>query len=408
MEQHVFVARQPIVDSKGQIYGYELLFREDEHTNKVTRTPLFDDTFATANVVSTVMNQFGLEQVVGQKPAFINIDKDFIFDDMILSIPKDFFVFEILEDVEVTPKLIERLGFLHAKGYRFALDDIELNEDFFGNYGGLFKYIEFFKIDLLLTKSKDLEIWIPRLKKMQVKILAEKVENADDVWKCTNLHIELFQGYYFSKPKLMKHPSISPDSQVVLDIIAAIDHDATIDEIVTIFSNHTEMSIQLIRFINSAHTTLKAPIKSIHHAIMLIGLKPLREWLLLMAFSQAMGHVDPSSNPLFVIAKTRSSFIFKTLQTLGFSADEQATGCFIGLLSLLDALFQVSMEYLLAELNVADVIIQAILHRQNTFGTLLELCIAVEQFDTARFDSLCETLGLSRLDFEHLVLESYQ
>ena len=408
MEQHVFVARQPIVDSKGQIYGYELLFRENEKSNQVTRTPLFDDTFATANVVSTVLNQFGLEQVVGNKPAFINIDKDFIFDDMILSIPKEFFVFEILEDVEVSPELIKRLAFLHAKGYRFALDDIELNEDFFGTYGAVFKYIEFFKIDLTLTKSKALGLWIPRLKKMQVKILAEKVETADDVWRCTNLNIDLFQGYYFSKPKLMKHPSISPNSQVVLDIIAAIDHGAEVDEIVQIFSKHTEMSIQLIRFINSAHTTLKAPIKSIRHAIMMIGITPLREWLLLMAFSQAMGHVDPASNPIFVIAKTRSNFMAKTLQNLGFNSEDQATGCFIGLLSLLDALFQVSMEYLLAELNVADIIIQAILHRQNTFGTLLELCIAVEQFDTARFDSLCETLGLSRLDFERLVLESYQ
>lgn len=408
MDQHVFVARQPIVSSSGEIYGYELLFRDNDQVNKTIKDLSFDDTFATANVVSTVMNQFGLEQVVGTAPAFINIDKDFIYDDLLLSIPKELFVFEILEDVEVTEKLAARLADLNGKGYRFALDDIELNEDFFGTYGSLFKYIEFFKIDLLLTPSKNLDIWIPRLKKMQVKILAEKVEDADDVWKCSNLKVDLFQGYYFAKPKLMKHPSINPESQIVLDIIASIDHNASVDNIVTAFSKHAEMSIQLIRFINSAHTALKSPIQSIHHAIMLIGLKPLREWLLLMAFSQAMGHVDPTTNPLFVIAKTRSNFMRKAMEVLNRPKEEQFTASFIGLLSLLDALFQVSMEYLLTELNVTDLIIQAILHHNNINGQLLELCIAVEQFDTQRFAPLCQAIGLPRLRFESIVLESYQ
>mgnify|MGYP006420349451 FL=1 len=69
----VFIARQPILDRDKKTVGYELLFRCSEGTCNVT-----DNLYATSTVLKNTLNYFKIDDLVGDKKAFINVDEDSI------------------------------------------------------------------------------------------------------------------------------------------------------------------------------------------------------------------------------------------------------------------------------------------------------------------------------------------
>lgn len=102
MHQDIYIAKQPIVDTKNQVFAYELLFRT--LTKDGTIAPLIDNQVtATAKVLVNALNHFGMSSLVGDRLAFVNISQDFLLDDLIFNIPKEKFVLEILEHTHITP-----------------------------------------------------------------------------------------------------------------------------------------------------------------------------------------------------------------------------------------------------------------------------------------------------------------
>ncbi len=74
----VFIARQPIVTDSKKLYAYELLFRDFSDTASIGSSLEFNDFYATSRVAVNVLNQFGIERLVGNREIFINADEKFI------------------------------------------------------------------------------------------------------------------------------------------------------------------------------------------------------------------------------------------------------------------------------------------------------------------------------------------
>ena|ERR1035441_9365450 len=81
----IFVSRQPILDAKQVVEGYELLYPSSET----------DATLATARVVLDALGEIGLEHLVGQSRAWINITSEFVSRDLVLSLPSERVVLEL-------------------------------------------------------------------------------------------------------------------------------------------------------------------------------------------------------------------------------------------------------------------------------------------------------------------------
>src|SRR4051812_44774106 len=78
-----FLARQPILGRDQHLVAFELLFRAaGEHED----ARLTDGAAATAAVISHA-SQLGLEQVVGEQLAFINVDADVLMSDFVRFLP---------------------------------------------------------------------------------------------------------------------------------------------------------------------------------------------------------------------------------------------------------------------------------------------------------------------------------
>ena len=121
--KEIFIGRQPIFDRNMHVYAYELLFRDCSQN----RSDIVDGDQATTTLILNTFTEFGFDNLVGSKLAFINLTKKLIME--IPPFPKDRVVVEILEDVVFDKPLIEALSKLFDDGYTIAFDDFEINEN---------------------------------------------------------------------------------------------------------------------------------------------------------------------------------------------------------------------------------------------------------------------------------------
>lgn len=408
MLRSLYFARQPILDVDGQTYAYELLYR---NSLKQGFSPIEDDKLATAQVLVNTLNFVNLENLLGKAYAFVNIDESLLMDDMILSIPKEQFVLEILETVVISDTIINRVKELKELGYRFALDDIDCSKEYIKNFQPLFKYIDILKLDITLMDEEALPRYLTLFKQFNMKILAEKVETQEEFDKYKALGCDLFQGFFFARPDIIENKRLDSEQVLILNLINQLQKDNNIDVICHNFEQNAALTLQLLRFINSAAFSFRTSIKSIRQAIVLLGPAQLRSWLLLISYANPSTGAKGLQNPLLHLAQTRSNMMQTLTQTIykdrcnGVLLDKAA---FIGLLSLVQALYQMPMKAILNELNVDKEIMNTLIDFKGDFGTILQLIIAVELFETDRVDSYLAELSLSHNDFSKAIEDAYE
>jgi EAL and modified HD-GYP domain-containing signal transduction protein len=191
-----FVARQSIFDRNLDVFGYELLFRSG-HNNYYDG---LDENISTSSVISNSLSVIGMENLTGNKRAFINFPYEMLINGTATTLPKESVVIEILENVYPDRDIISACKKLKQLGYILALDDFVLNPEL----DSLIELADIIKVDFLLTKSEERESIIKKINSLKIKFLAEKVESRAEYDQAFQLGYSYFQGYFLSKPIIIK------------------------------------------------------------------------------------------------------------------------------------------------------------------------------------------------------------
>jgi len=408
MLTNFYFARQPILDINGNIFAYELLYRNSKEQNIAQ---IKDDKLATAQVLVTALNLMKLKDILGDALAFVNIDQSLLHDEMLLSIPKEKFILEILETIVVDEETVNRVKELKALGYRFALDDADCSKEYVLNFQPIFQYIDFLKLDISALKEEKLPQFLALFEKFEMKVLAEKVETQEEFDKYKKIGCHLFQGFFFAKPDIIENRRLDPEQLLILNIIRRLKDDYNLEKILHMFEQNVALTLQLLRFINSAAFSFRSSIKSIRQAITLLGPNQLRSWLLLISYANPLNGQNGITNPLFHLAQTRANMM-QTLNKAAFpnhcDTNTSELASFIGLLSLVETLFQIPMDIILGELNVDQEIIDILILQKGDLGNIYQLVCAVELFETEKIEKLLKILNLSYKDFSSAVHEAYE
>ncbi|PCJ26635.1 MAG: hypothetical protein COA96_04770 [SAR86 cluster bacterium] len=361
----IFVARQPIFDSDLNVYAYELLFR-DANANVAE---IVDGNSASSQVMINAFLDIGLETITDNRISFINLTRDFIVGQLPLLMPPEVVVLEILEDVEVDDELLTSLKAFSEKGYTLALDDYVFTED----KEPLFDIIDIVKIDILECDRSKLEAEVKKLKAKNIKLLAEKVETHEEFEMCKSLGFDYFQGYFISKPKVMSGQSLKPNRLSLLKILAILeDPDCDISELEALISQDVTISYKILRIINSALYNLQREIASVKQAIVALGLKTVREWLVIIVLTD----IDDKPHELIALCLQRARMMQSLSEMAGINGDTAFT---TGLFSSIDAIMDQSMEDVLNELPLSTEITDALLQRSGALGELLDIVMHYER-----------------------------
>ncbi len=362
------MARQPIFDRKQKVVGYELLFRDGKADSAV----VVDQEAATATVMLNSITEIGFEQVVGGLPAWINISCDFVRQGLVQLLPPAPLVLEILEDQAIDDEMLAALAELKLRGHRLALDDFLYTPD----TERLLGLAEFVKLDLLALGRDELSNMVARLAPWDVTLLAEKLETQDDYAFCAAAGCQLFQGYYFCRPELMRGRRIDANRVALLDLLAVLHNpDTELAVLQRKIALDVGLSFRLLRYINSSFFGLRQEVRSIGQAVALLGLQNLKQWATLTVFTS----IDDKPVELTITALVRGRFCeLAARDHLGAAGSDMFT---LGLFSVIDALFDTPMEELLAKLPLGLDARAALVEHKGPKGALLTCLQALESGD---------------------------
>ncbi len=401
----VYIGRQPILDKDNNIVAYEILYRQNKIFNYYDNE--LDGFETTAKVLSIALNNIGVNKLINNKRGLINIDESFLNHRIINNIPKEKFYLELLETIEITDTLINKIDKLIKEGYIFVLDDFTFNRKNFKKYKILFPRIKYIKADLQTNSMANMEQIIKSLSKFDIRFLAEKVETKDEFEKLKNMGYELFQGYYFSKPAILTTKKLDPSKIEIINILGMIYNGSDLTMIIKRFEKHPIISINLLKFLNSAYFSFKNNIHSIKQAITLLGANKLKNWLILLLYINDDN--DPYTNPLFTMIKNRSDFMFEILKYTKFDNEQNREIVYLtGLLSKIDLVLNTTIENALNDLHIDTIVQKAIIDKDGLAGDLLSLTEANENNNIEKIDELLKKLNLSLKDLTNANLKIYQ
>jgi EAL and modified HD-GYP domain-containing signal transduction protein len=272
---------------------------------------------------------------------------------------------------------------LKLEGFIIALDDYIYNPA----HKPLISLVDIIKIDVLQLDQQQLIEHVDTLKRHNVKLLAEKVETMDEFAFCHKLGFDYFQGYFLSKPRVIKSTSLASNKLAVLNLLSVLmNPDSQIEEIEEAMAFDVSISYKMLKLINSAIFNLNRTVESIQQAIVILGRKKLRSWASLIA----LANLDDRPSEMVHLAMTRA----KMCEILAEKANLPSLESFFkfGVFYALDILMERELTELISPLPLDQEIIDALLKHTGDYGEALKCTLAYEvsESDDAHFKGLTQ------------------
>ncbi|RWZ58859.1 EAL domain-containing protein [Halobacillus fulvus] len=392
----VFVARQPILDKREHVFGYELLYRNSRENRYV---PTVDGNRATTEVLRNSFLTIGLDRLSQNKPCFINFTEDLLFGKVAEYFDPRQLIVEILEDVTFSIDLIRVCRGLKEKGFSIALDDVIcVNQP---SLYELLPYIDILKVDIQAASVQSRKEIIYLANQHNITLLAEKVETHEEHRRSVLEGFDLFQGFYFSKPDIVSGIDIpvfqTSYVQMMKELSLPYD-EINIDRLTEVLEQDLSLTYKLLRLINTSVHKGMVPIQSIKQAVMLVGTEALKKWVYVLSIEES-SPVQMDVNP--IITKTsliRAKMCEQVAVRLRLTG--QAAGFFLtGFLSMVDVITKRPMKEIMTSIPLDQEIKQALVGTENVYRDILDLVIAMEKAD---FDKLDKMLEDAEFKFEEL------
>ncbi|HMB17044.1 MAG TPA: HDOD domain-containing protein [Pelovirga sp.] len=365
-----FIARQPIFDTRGRVFAYELLFRSGMHN-------YFDsDNFdqASASVIANSNLLFSLGEMTGNTKAFLNCTENVLLKDLMTTLPRQQAVVEILENVEPTPAIIEACKRLKQLGYTLALDDFVYHQ----NFEPLLDLADIVKVDFLLSDVRQQEELARQLIPRGIKMLAEKVETHEVFEQAKAMGYQLFQGYFFAKPVIISRKDIPTNKIQFLRILKDVHaEDVDFKKLAITIQSEVSLTYKLLKLINSAAFALRNRVTSVLQALSLLGLREIRSWVSLLSIS-SMANDKPAE---LVVSSLIRARLCEQLALPSRMGDRKSDLFLMGLFSLLDVIMSRPLDEILQEITVEEDVFAALTGNDNPLRSILLLVIAMEQGD---------------------------
>jgi len=374
-----YVARQPILDRTQKVFGYELLFR-DGLENCFRADP---DVASRSTLDTTLL--FGMNTLCDGKLGFVNCTRDVLLKDLLTLLPPDQTVAEILETVEPGDRVIAACKRLKDAGYLIALDDFAPNDP----RTTLCDFADILKVDFRATKTEERAALIRQFGKGKRQMLAEKIETPLEFRQARDMGFVLFQGHFFRHPEILTTREV-PASKLhhlrLLEMVCRVELD--LRELERIIKQEASICYRLLRYLNSPLFGFSLEIKSIRHAMAILGERELRRWIRLVVTVSA---AEQKCTELILNGLSRARFC----ELLSVKLRTDGDLFLMGLLSVMDSIMEVQMEVLLAQVPVDKELKAVLLGQASKFRPLYQLMLAQESGEWEHSTRLAAELKLT-------------
>ncbi len=307
-------------------------------------------------------------------------------------LPPDKVVIEILETVPPDQEVVSVCHKLQQQGYPLALHnslDDERTEAFA-------PFVDILKVDFQQTSPAVQEKIVRRYQKLKLRVVAEKVETEAEFRRASQLGCDYFQGYFFASPTVLQSARVPASQMNGLRLMTLIQKEE-LDSWRHRGSDGHDLcsSHSLLAYLNSANFHWADRIESVRQGLLLLGSDEVRKWVS-MASMASLGQNRP---PVLMAQVLMRGRFCETIANSAKLSVGNSDPFLVGMFSLLDAILQRPLQWILDELNVGRNIRNALLNSGGEADHPIALILRiVKSYELANFqevDAAARAIGLS-------------
>ena len=349
---YAYVARQPIIGKDRHVAGYELFYRDVMHPNSAGAS---DGDLATLIVLSNAVDIFGLRELTGGLPAYVNFTRNMLLNDLAGFVDSKDIAIEVMEDVAVDEELVDRLHGLKKAGFRLVMQKYS-GQKKFRRLTPLFDVvrIDFSRLNSIRRREMAFHLAGPNM-----KLLGEHVESMEDYYGARQMGYSLFQGYYLGRPKLCRKelPPLRARScgRVIEELMEPFPHMYTIQGILENDIALSFLILQQVRRGARRSGSGKKPAGDIRNVLETVPRDDLLRYTL-VAMVRRMNVTGSDQVPRHVLTRAR----FVELLVVRTSSIDPRNGFLLGLFSKMEELSGENITLLLAGMRLDPELIAAL------------------------------------------------
>ncbi|MCD8500640.1 MAG: HDOD domain-containing protein [Bacillaceae bacterium] len=307
---------------------------------------------------------------------------------------KDKVVVEILEDIDADDDVIIAIKELKEAGYTIALDDFVLTD----NTRELISHADIIKVDFMQSRLEERNEIVRTAKKYNCKLLAEKVETRNDFRTAVDEGFDYFQGYFFSKPVILKTHDVPSYQAHYFTLLAELNKaEPDIDKITSYIERDLSLSYKLLKIVNTVAYYTRVQISSIRQAVLVLGLNELKKWVTILSLKGQ--NQSPSLNSEVLVNSLIRAKLAESIGENLFGFEKKSECFMLGLFSLLEAILQTPKEKVVENLPLSEEVKQSLLGFKSDYNIILNMIVAIEEADWVeleRYSYLISTITLSQ------------
>ncbi len=378
-----FVARQPILDARHRVFGYELLFRPTASSEACES----GSEAASASVISNALLDVGLDSLTHGRRAFVNVTRKMLVEGVPEILPAGRVVLEVTEDIEPDDEVLRACRLLRCAGYSLALDDFVLTE----RTAAFLPHASFVKVDFLGSDAGTRAEIAARCAQGGIALVAEKIETVDAFDLARGEGHAYFQGFFFGRPVVKSGRGLPCQQVQSLRLLAALQNpNISADQIEDLVKPDIRLCYLILRTVNSADFAVRSTVQSIRDALVLIGHDAVRRWASLWVLA---GLGDTGHPELVGMSAARGRCC--ELLEASVARGEATDGFLVGMCSLLDAILSTPMTEIVEHLPLADVTRATLLGRDTPGRRRLDCAIAYERGDWTHALDRAQAAGIN-------------
>jgi c-di-GMP phosphodiesterase len=347
--------RQPVFKGEIQLAGYEF------------QSSVAQDSFGSEAAVDADRSMFsmlhtGLDEVLGPHSCFLAPTREAFVERVWEGAPLNRAVLGYYKDFAVSDDIAQQLLRIGNSGVRFAVS-AHLDSDSMYVLGNRAHAI---KVDVTRVPFNELEKHVQSLRRYKALIIADGIDTYDDFEFCKTINFDLYQGRFIARSASKEDKEVAVNRLTMMRVLSQLQNpDLSMEEMDKTIALDAALTSKLLSLVNSEAVAICQTVSSLSHALRIVGLQRIRTWASVLLISS----IDNKPRELMNLALIRARMCERLAESIP------------GLLSVVEALLDCSMEKAVGKLPLIDEVKSALIGRTGLVGEALNCAIAYEQSD---------------------------
>jgi len=396
----LLIIPKPVLNNEMEVKAYCFRFKQADEIVSFQPSRAFEGSMTSP--CFDVLNMVGLDAFTNGLPIFVPLNKITLLTDIKHQCkePPEKIIFLLDEDTPPEEPFLGGIKRLKNIGYRFALENITG----YDKMKPVLSDCEYLFIDESIKPPGNL---LSNLSKQYPRMffIASNVHSVTMFNQLKRDSFKLFEGNFYSVPVPKGYNSIAPvkvNSIQLLNLIRREDFE--INDVADIVGKDPSLSISLMKFVNSPYIGIGTKIKTIQHAVAMLGQSEVRKW----TTTAVMGMLA-SDKPDEITKLSLMRAKFAEHLAPHFKMAAHAPSLFLmGLFSILDVVLDMFIDKALEVIVVSDTITEALIHRTGDYGNVMTFITIYETANWSEVSRLMVLYGLEAEDVFNAYINAAQ